>query len=295
MSRRRLPYSQSGKRPFTPRISFTSWLFMGLLVGLGAGLYYAWIVQPIVYLQASPARLNEAAKAEYIVLVSQSYAANGNWAQAEQRLAALEDPQMATTVNQLLEQSVRQLKPVDLLRNLAALAQQLGAEGGAVPIFAPTPDVLPTPTLVAQLQTTAVASPSPTPTAVPSHTPTPTATQVNQPTAVFTFQLVAQEQICDSDTPGHIQVVVENPFSQPLPGVEIHVRWANGQDRFFTGFKPENGLGYADFSMSPDLSYTAVLADGSPEVSGLRIEPCANGREGSWQLQFQQLTASRQD
>lgn len=289
MSRRRqLPYSRQGKRPFTPRISFTSWLFIGLIVGLGAGLYYAWIVQPIVYVQASPARLSQQAKADYILLVSQSYAATGNWAQAEQRLAALEDPQLAQTVNALLEQYVRDLKPVELLRNLAHLAQQLGAEGGAVPIFAPTANVLPTPTLIANVQPTAVPSPSATPTAVPSPTASPTSPPVA--TAVFDFQLVAQDQRCQADAPAErIEVWVENQFAQPLPGVEIAVRWANGQDRFFTGFKPDQGLGYADFTMSPDLSYTVVLADGSPEVSGLRIEPCTDGRGNSWVLRFQQL------
>ncbi|VAW43484.1 hypothetical protein MNBD_CHLOROFLEXI01-2598, partial [hydrothermal vent metagenome] len=59
--------------------------------------------------------------------------------------------------------------------------------------------------------------------------------------------------------------------------------------RFFTGFKPENGRGYADFEMSPDTSYTVSLPDGSPEVSGLRLDTCASGLSGGWQLTFQNL------
>jgi hypothetical protein len=74
-----------------------------------------------------------------------------------------------------------------------------------------------------------------------------------------------------------------------LPGVEVWVQWDGGSDRFFTGFKPSLGEGAGDFTMSPDTSYTVVLAEGSPEIGGLRIETCANGQAGGWQLTFQNL------
>ena len=65
-------------------------------------------------------------------------------------------------------------------------------------------------------------------------------------------------------------------------GVDVYTR-------FFTGFKPPLGEGAGDFAMSPDTSYTVVLAEGSPEVSGLRIETCADGSASGWQLTFQNL------
>ncbi|NJN54749.1 MAG: hypothetical protein HC804_08350 [Anaerolineae bacterium] len=133
--RRQLPYSSSEKRPFWQRISTAGWLLLALVVGLGVGLYYAWVVEPIVYVNASPSRLSEEYKAEYIFLVSQSYAADGNWARAQQRLDALEDPDLSVTVNTLLESYVRNLAAPDAIRHLAVLAQQLGAEGGAVAVF----------------------------------------------------------------------------------------------------------------------------------------------------------------
>jgi hypothetical protein len=67
------------------------------------------------------------------------------------------------------------------------------------------------------------------------------------------------------------------------------VEWDGGFDRFYTGFKPSLGEGAGDFTMSPDISYTIVLAEGSPEISGLRVETCANGLTGGWQLTFQNL------
>jgi hypothetical protein len=67
------------------------------------------------------------------------------------------------------------------------------------------------------------------------------------------------------------------------------VTWEGGEDHFFTGFKPALGVGYGDFEMEPGISYTIQLADGSPEISGLRIEPCEDGADGGWWLTFQNL------
>ncbi len=285
--RRQLPYSSGGKRPFWQRISTAGWLLLGLVVGLSAGLYYSWVVDPVVYINAGPSRLSEAHKAEYIFLVSQSYAADGDWPQAQQRLAALEDPNLAGTVNALLESYVRNLAPPAALRHLAALAQQLGAEGGAVAVFAPTAAALPTPTLASPLF---LPTPEPlsTLTAVPALTST--ATLPPQPTEVFTFQLLSQEQLCDLDGAPRIEVITQDVALNDVPGTAVLVRWAGGQDRFFTGFKPDRGLGYGDFTMSPDVSYAVALAEGSPEVSGLRVEKCADGRDGGWRLVFQKLS-----
>ncbi|HRQ39338.1 MAG TPA: hypothetical protein PLD25_15635 [Chloroflexota bacterium] len=284
--RRRLPYSSSGRRPFWQRVSTAGWLLLGLVIGLSAGLYYSWVVDPVVYINAGPSRLSEAHKAEYIFLVSQSYAADGNWGQAQQRLAALEDPNLAETVNALLESYVRNLASPEALRHLAALAQQLGAEGGAVGIFAPTAAALPTPTLASQVFLP-TPEPLPTLTAVPAQTPT--ATLPPQPTEVFMYQLLNQERLCDQEGTPRIEVITQDASLNDLPGTAVRVRWAGGEDRFFTGFKPDLGAGYGDFTMTPDVSYAVALLEGSPEVSGLRMERCADGREGGWRLVFQKL------
>jgi hypothetical protein len=83
---------------------------------------------------------------------------------------------------------------------------------------------------------------------------------------------------------------VVDAFLQPLPGVEVIVEWDEGQDHFFTGFIPEQGLGYGDFLMSPEVSYSVFVEEGSPVVSGLRIEDCEadeGGLPGGWRLSFQ--------
>ena len=100
--------------------------------------------------------------------------------------------------------------------------------------------------------------------------------------------MLNQQQIC-SGTDAAITVITLDALLDPLPGVEVWVRWDGGADRFFTGFKPALGEGAGDFAMSPDISYTVVLAAGSPEIGGLRSETCANGLTGGWQLTFQNL------
>lgn len=288
--RRQLPYNSAHDgRPFWQRISTPGWLFIGLVLGLGVGLYYAWVVDPIVYVDSGPSRLSEAEKAEYIFLVSQSYAVDGNWAMAQQRLAALEDPNLPQTVNNLLENYVRNLEAPNALRNMANLAQQVGAEGGAVAIFAPTPELVPTPTLAQQTLPTPIPSPTLVPTEPVEVTPSPSPTLPPTREVTEVYELLNQERLCDTAVP-QIAVITQDVFAEDLPGVEVHVVWSNGRDRFYTGFKPEVGAGYGDFTMEPDTSYTVFLPEGSPEVSGLRLEPCPDGSDGGWQLTFQKLS-----
>jgi hypothetical protein len=68
--------------------------------------------------------------------------------------------------------------------------------------------------------------------------------------------------------------------------------WDAGQDHFFTGLKPELGLGYGDFTMTEGISYTLRLADSQQPVTNLSVHECeADGDEsypGSWLLQFEQ-------
>ena len=86
-----------------------------------------------------------------------------------------------------------------------------------------------------------------------------------------------------------------NSNLEPLPGVKTAVSWQNGSDNFFTGFKPSLGEAVGDFVMTDGIAYAVMLPDGSPEVSGLRLEMCENGRLGGWRLIFQNLTPIKED
>jgi len=74
--------------------------------------------------------------------------------------------------------------------------------------------------------------------------------------------------------------------------VEIIVTWDGGKEQFFTGLKPELGNGYADYIMTPDITYAIQLARGSDVAVGIVAPTCqaVNGEAffGGVKLTFQQ-------
>jgi len=279
-----------------PRMSAGSLLMIGLILGLAGALYYAWIAEPVTFTEASPARLRESYKQEYILLVSQSFEAGGNWELAQERLVALGETDTGQVIVEQLEVNLRNGHPSSELHSLAVLARQVGVDSPVVDVFAPPP----TPALstLATPATTPVASalePSPVfegtrlPTSTPAPSPTPT--PVPSPTQVPAYRLLSQVQVCDPTGPAErIEVITVDSFLDPLPGAEVLVSWEGGRDHFFTGYKPELGLGYGDVNINPDISYDIMMADGSQVVSNLRIELCdpiAGGHPGGWRLTFQ--------
>jgi hypothetical protein len=140
-------------------------------------------------------------------------------------------------------------------------------------------------------------TPQPTPTSTRTFTPTPRPTTVilptrtNTPTPGAPFVLENQERVCDQVlSEPLLQVQVTDAQGQPVPGVEIVVSWPGGEEHFYTGLKPELGLGYADYTISPDETYALRLAEGGQTVSGLSAVDCeaSNGERywGAWLLTF---------
>ena len=287
MTRRRY---ENGDRHMPGGVSITGWVLLGLVIGLAGSLYYAWVVSPVVYTDASPARFSEEYRRQYIELVSHSFAVTGDWEQAETRLQALNDPSLNDSVATLLDEAIRSGASNRLIRDLAALAQRLGVENTAVSRFGPDTGATVTPTPTAT-PIPPEATLTPTATDQPTNTPFPTSTATSPPppTSQPNYRLLDQQRVCTSEDAPRIEVNTLDAFLNPLPGVEVQVVWQGGSDRFFTGFQPDIGAGYGDFTMEPEVSYTVLLADGSPEVSGLRIEPCDTGFDGGWQLTFQNL------
>jgi len=148
--------------------------------------------------------------------------------------------------------------------------------------------------------TTASTTPpdaSSTPTNRPVRTPTlmPTGTSLPTLTATATqgapFVLNQQELVCDPrQTTPLIQVETLDAADQPVPGVEVVVNWESGENHFYTGLEPEVSPGYADFDMTPGITYTLRLADGGQPIPGLTPTECETSSGdrywGSWSLTF---------
>ncbi|OQY24546.1 MAG: hypothetical protein B6I34_03415 [Anaerolineaceae bacterium 4572_32.1] len=114
--------------------------------------------------------------------------------------------------------------------------------------------------------------------------PTSTLQATSTPDARPPYRLVEQRQVCsDSDGAGLIQIYVQDAEGQGLPNVEVQVSWEGGQDRFFSGLKPEIDPGYTDFQMSPGTVYDVVVW--GMQTGDISTEGCAAG-VASWHLVF---------
>jgi len=127
-------------------------------------------------------------------------------------------------------------------------------------------------------------------------TPTPPAT-IGLPGATTTpevvFHLLEKRRFCEGQGGGRILVYVRDEEEQGLPNVSIIISWPESEDEFFTGLKPEEDLGYADFAMQQGIMYNLAIA-GAESVGGLNTEfsgaDCPNTEQpvlSSWRLVFQ--------
>lgn len=290
------------------------YLITGVILGAALGLVYAWLVSPITYVNTPPVSLRADYKDQYRTLIALAYASNGDLGRARARLALLGDPDPGPVVASQATRAAAQNHPNSEVQALALLAEALGSP---VELLASTP----TATLTALPVTpSATATSLPEPSSTPQPPETTPAEGENQtpetvdslagtveapPAATFTplptltptatsgapFVLTQREFVCDPNLPGPlIMVDVFDASGQPVAGAVVNLSWEGGQERFFTGLKPEIGLGYADYLMDPQLTYTLRLSDGGQVISDLKADECqgsGGGRyPGSWRLTF---------
>jgi hypothetical protein len=254
-------------------------ILLGLVIGLAIGLYYSWVINPVEFVETSPGSMRDDFKADYLALIASAYAYSGDLARAEARIAIFQELNPALTFSQLAQKRLAMGRPQSETRAIALMAAALGDR--------------PTPVASVPAQTK-VISPSPIKsTQAPTRTPLPPPTRTPSPTPGAPFELLDQEKVCDPDLYAPlIQVVVIDAVGRAIPGVEVLVVWDTGQDHFFTGLKPELGLGYGDFAMTEGVIYTVQVLKSETPITGLTAEDCfGDGDElfpGSWLLTFQQ-------
>lgn len=282
----------------------------GFVIGLALSLVYGWVLDPRP-LPIRPADLRLAHKEVYLRLIAAAFFHERDEERAQARLASLEQPEVGQLLVHLTERYIAEEQdPRDIIA-FVTLADTLGLTTKpmvaflatptptptSTPTLAPTPTPRPTqtPTPATPIPTaTSTRRPTLTPTRTPTRTPTPTPTPTVGPDSPFG---VAQSVVlCDETSGGLLRIYVRDRLGVGVPGVEIMVSWAGGEDRFFTGFKPDVDPGYADFQMAPDERYqiklVSVAAEGAvPEVSLSGDNLCANlpaGIDPSWQIVFEQ-------
>jgi hypothetical protein len=287
------------------RSVFLLGLLLALLLGLGAGLAYAWVFSPRGLTDSDPALLRADFKDQFRSAIAASYAATGNLPRAQARLALLGDEDPAEALNAQAQRIIASgnFAGADQLAALA-FAIQTGADVpqpvGTVQVFEPDDiqpplTAFPSPSDLSFVLTetpevieTAPAEPGP-----PLVTSTPRPTRTPPPTQGPPFRLIGQDTVCDPNLPeGLLQVIVFNASRRQLAGVKVIITWDTGGEEFFTGLKPELGNGYADFLMFPGVSHAVQLAIGSEIATDLVPPACrtSSGETylGGFKLTFQQ-------
>ena len=75
---------------------------IAILVGIGLGLIYGWLVNPVKYVDTSPDTLRIDYKTDYVLMVAEAYQKEGDLANVAYRLALLGDVSPAGTVQQAI-------------------------------------------------------------------------------------------------------------------------------------------------------------------------------------------------
>ncbi len=110
------------------------------------------------------------------------------------------------------------------------------------------------------------------------------------PTYVALYHLAEAIDLgCRRSSEDLIMIYLQDEEGKGLPGVEVKVWGSQGEDGFFTGLKPERGLGYADYAAPSPGEYRVEIAGGVNEATEIRMEPCppAQGSHRLWRVIFQ--------
>lgn len=267
-------------------IRFPWFAIPALILGLALGLFYAWGISPVRVVDAAPSALRADFKDQYRALIAAAYAANRDLARASARLALLGD---ADAYAALSGQAQRTLSSGDSLQSfqLAQLASALQGTAPTLPPPAPTSFSIPTSTIPPSTPGTIIPMDtlSPIETENPDlhYTPTPRPTQTPVPLPGAPFSLMSQETVCDEALiAGLLQVVTITSARWQIPGIELILSWAGGEEHFFTGFKPELGNGYADAILSPNVLYSLRAADGGDIAIDLSAPTCQSTNGGTY-------------
>jgi hypothetical protein len=230
-------------------------LLVGVAVGLGVGFLIGWGIWPVEYYDTDPVDLRAEHKEEYVVLVSAAYALNGNLEQARDRLAKLEEEDIARVVADLAQQYLERGEDTTTTRNLVMLADALGSSTEAMLAYVATPTPVPT------FTPTATEVPTSTPTETPTEVPPPATATPVPPTPTLTA-------VAPTSTP-------QPPTNTPQPSTPTS-----------TSVPPTNTANPAPATDTPTATAQPVTGCPSrPEPQILDIN--RNGRDWGWvQSQF---------
>jgi hypothetical protein len=78
------------------------WFLFAVGLGFGAGLLYGWVVNPVKFVDTTPAILREDYRTDYVLMVAEAYQLEGDLDLAARRLGVLGDTPPAEIVRQAM-------------------------------------------------------------------------------------------------------------------------------------------------------------------------------------------------
>lgn len=275
--------------------------FAALLVGICLGLILAWAVDPTS--APGPAGALRGVEPEQVAaLVALAWSVDEDHERAAERLNELKPAGVAAA--QYMADMACRLASTDFvtspggraaLRSMMNFYQRDGRSGCADTLL---------PAIEEDSQELTVAGTSQVPVATlvppPSKTPAPAPLPVLSLTATVgptvtaaplrLFVLAGLGSFCDAERPGLLEVFVQERDGRGIPAMELRVHWDNGEDRFFSGLKPERGLAYADFAMQEGQLYRIDMPGRAESSQEFATDDCVD--EGvatlrSWRALFQ--------
>src|SRR5512135_1418321 len=105
-----------------------------LLIGLGLGLVYSWLISPLHVFDSAPVALRADFKDQYRSAIAASFAATGNLPRAQARLSLLNEPDSVSALNSQAQRMIAsgEFTQADQLAALA-MALQNGDVAASIP------------------------------------------------------------------------------------------------------------------------------------------------------------------
>lgn len=269
------------------------YLLTGLMLGLILGIIYAWVIAPVREVDSHPHLLRDDYKDIYRELISRAYLANNNLPRAEARLELLGDQEPALSLAAQAQRYLAENGDNEIAKVLAnlSIALQQAAITAETP---PPPPASPTGESSSSGGTNTGTEDNSGSNGTSRATLTLNDQEPAAPTASPTgsppFILQDSSPICDP-TLGEplIQIIATDGEGNGVPGVTLEISLgADPKEIFYTGLKPELGLGYADYLAEPGLIYQLEVPESGLLITDIEVPPCQSEGEdsywGSWEI-----------
>jgi hypothetical protein len=113
--------------------------FITIALGIAAGLYFGWVIDPVEYVDTSPSSLRADYKADYVLMIAEAYQTDGDLDLAARRLIPLGDdlPTESATKAIIFATTVQPPYAPEDLALMQTLAKDL--QGWSPPAVTPNP------------------------------------------------------------------------------------------------------------------------------------------------------------